>query len=436
MKRNVRFTVFIVMLSLLAAIFTGCSSDELKVVDSLLKSNEIESMESSTELKMSINFIGASEEELQEASEALNLINNSSVTINQKTQQDEEQIKGQVDFNLDLGGMITNTSVWVDADTSGDDFKLKEIIKLPPIFMMSMPEEHMGKEYLVLDFAELMQEANQEQNKEENLDMSQLSNWIEFNMEFKTKFNEFVKEFAKDFDFDEKIITYKGKDKIDGESVKVYELKLDDKTFKAFTKQVVYTLIESDSSKELLKEYFAYVEEIVEATDSANQEELEEIRGYSELFSEEGMSKEEKEELLEYIDEEFESFEDIQIIGEKGIVIQLKINGKGYIVNTSGNINIAFNPEDFDEYSYEDENISDEDANKTILDEEEMNYIIDLNIEFDSKITNINKDIDVEFPKTTPDNSINYMELIKAQQEQLREDTSNSNQINIEGGEE
>lgn len=429
MKKTMRFTVFIVMLSLLAAIFTGCSSNELKVVDAFLKNNEIKSMESSTELKMSVNLIGASEEELQEASEVLNLVNNSSITINQKAQQDEDQVKGQVDFNIDLGGMITNTSVWVDADTSGDDFKLKEIIKLPPILMMSMPEEHMGKEYLVLDFEELMQEVNKEQNEEENLDMSQLSNWIEFNKEFSTKFNKLVREFAKDFDFDKKIITYKGTERINGEFVKVYELNLDDKTSKDFIKQIVYKLIESDSSKELLNEYITYIENIVEATNSANQEDLEEIRGYSELFNEE-ISQEEKEELIGYIDELFKSFEDIQIIGEKGIVIQLKINKKGYIVNTSGNINIAINPDDFNEYSYEDEVTMDSTTNEVILDEEKTSPTVDINIEFDSKITNINKDIDVELPEITPDNSINYIELIKAEQEKLQENTSN--EINIE----
>lgn len=424
MKKTIRFTVFIVMLSLLSAIFTGCGSDELKVVDSLQKNNEIESMESSTELKMNIDLIGASEEELQEASQMLNLLNNSSITINQKTQQDNEKIKGQVDLNIDLGGMITNTSVWVDADTSGDDFKLKEIIKLPPILMMSMPEEYMEKEYLVLDFEELMQEVNKEQNQEENIDMSQLSDLMKFNKEFKKKFNEFIKEFAKDLDFDEKIITYKGTDSVDGVSVKVYELKLDDKTFKTFTKQVAYALIESDSSKELLNEYFTYIEENIGNTDSANQEELEELKGYSELFNED-ISKEEKEELLKSIDELFESFEDIQIIGEKGIVIQLKINKKGYIVNTSGNINITFNAEAFNEYSNEDE---------SILVEEETIPTMDINIEFDSKITNINKDIDIKFPKTTSDNSINYMEVMKAEQEQRLEDTSDS--INIENGQE
>lgn len=431
MKKTMRFTVFIVMLSLLAAIFTGCSSNELKVVDGLLKNNEIKSMESSTELKMSMELIGASEEELQEASEVLNLVNNSSVTINQKTQQDKEQIKGQVDLNLDLGGMITNTSVWVDLDTSGDNFKLKEIIKLPPILMMSMSEEYAGREYLVLDFEELMKELNKEVNKEQNqnIDMSQLSNLTQFNKEFKTKFNKLVKEFAKDFDFDEEIIAYKGTDKVNGESVKVYELNLDDKTSKAFIKQIAYKLIESDSSKELLNEYITYIEDIVESTDSATQEDLEEIRGYSELFNEE-ISEEEKEELRGYIDELFKAFEDIQIIGEKGIVIQLKINKKGYIVNTSGNINITINPDDFNEYSYEDEVTMDSTTNEIILDEEETSPTVDINIEFDSKITNINKNIDVEFPEITPDNSIDYIELIKAEQEQLQENTSN--EVDIE----
>jgi hypothetical protein len=424
MKKTIRFTVFIVMLSLLSAIFTGCDFNELRVMDSLQKNNEIKSMESSTELKMSMDLIGASEEELQEASQMLSLVNNSSITINQKTQQDKEKIKGQVDLNIDLGGMITNTSVWVDADTSIDNFKLKEIIKLPPILMMSMPEEDMEKEYFVLDFEELMQEVNEERSQEENIDMSQLRDLVKFNNEFKKKFNEFLKEFAKDLDFDEKIIKYKGIDRVDGASVKVYELKIDDKTFKRFIKQVAYALIESDSSKELLHEYFTYIEESIGNIDSANPEELEELKGYSELFNE-GISKEEKEELLKNIDEVFESFKDIQIIGEKGIVIQLKINKKGYIVNTSGNINIAFDVEAFNEYSNEGEDI---------LVEQETIPTMDINIEFDSKITNINKDIYIKFPKTTSDNSINYMEVIKAEQEPRLEDTSDS--INIENGQE
>lgn len=424
MKKTIRFTVFIVMLSLLSAIFTGCDFNELRVMNSLQKNNEIKSMESSTELKMSMDLIGASEEELQEASQMLSLVNNSSITINQKTQQDKEKIKGQVDLNIDLGGMITNTSVWVDADTSIDNFKLKEIIKLPPILMMSMPEEDMEKEYFVLDFEELMQEVNEERSQEENIDISQLRDLVKFNNEFKKKFNEFLKEFAKDLDFDEKIIKYKGIDRVDGASVKVYELRIDDKTFKRFIKQVAYELIESDSSKELLHEYFTYIEESIGNIDSANQEELEELKGYSELFNE-GISKEEKEELLKNIDEVFESFKDIQIIGEKGIVIQLKINKKGYIVNTSGNINIAFDAEAFNEYSNEGEDI---------LVEQETIPTMDINIEFDSKITNINKDIYIKFPKTTSDNSINYMEVIKAEQEPRLEDTSDS--INIENGQE
>ncbi|CAK7087353.1 hypothetical protein [Tissierella sp.] len=374
---------------------TGCVGGELKLYNAFNKMQDVTSIESDMEMDFTFETEGFSEEEQLMLEQVSAMVNNSKITMNQKAQYNKEKTVGQaqVDMNMDFGGMVMPMNVWVDMDMSTDELKMKEIIKMPQMLMNSMVPNDPEKQYLVLDMGQMMKEESKELNFNE---------LMKFSKEFQPKLAEFMKEIQKDFKPDLKIVEEKGSKVVNKEMLNIYELKLNDATLKELVKYAVNYSLDKKEVVEFIKEYMNTVMKVVTIPEAEKKAAEAEIKqGLEDL---EKQLPEFKVKFNEFMDK----YEDVKILGDKGIVIEFGINKDGYIVHEVGNIDLRIDLGQIAE----------------VVGEKapEMKGIIKLGISYTSKSYNINsKDVKVEMPKVDEKNSIDYMKMMEMQMKQIEQ---------------
>lgn len=374
---------------------TGCVGGELKLYNAFNKMQDVTSIESEMEMGFTFETEGFSEEDQIMLEQVSAMVNNSKITMNQKAQYNKGQTVGQaqVDMNMNFGGMVMPMNVWVDMDMSTDELKMKEIIKMPQMLMNSMVPNDPEKQYLVLDMGQMMKEESKELNFNE---------LMKFSKEFQPKLAEFMKEIQKDFKPDIKMVEEKGSKVVNKEVLNIYELTLNDATLKELVKYAVNYSLDKKEVVEFIKEYMNAVMKVVTIPEAEKKAAEAEIKqGLEDL---EKQLPEFKVKFNEFMDK----YEDVKILGDKGIVIEFGINKDGYIVHEVGNIDLRIDLGQIAE----------------VVGEKapEMKGIIKLGINYTSKSYNINsKDVKVEMPKVDENNSIDYMKMMEMQMKQIEQ---------------
>ncbi len=420
MIKRMKLINVLVVLSAVSMLLIGCNTNEMKVFNGLINLNNMTSYESDTSINANVNVTGLSEEEELEVQQLLYMINNSGIEIHEKMERNEDQtkVKAEMDLDMNFAGMAMDTSVWVDGDFTGDEIVIKEIFQLPAVMKMGMPESYRNKEYFVIDLSDI-----NESMEEEVISKEILKESIELSKEFQPIVEEFLKGYAKDFNFKKDIISYEGEEKIDGETVKVYQMKFDDETFKDFLQYAAHTFVESDSTENFIREYFGIITKLVESMDIQNEIEKEEMTQALDemlyIFSEDS-----REDVLNSIDTFFDTIEDFNIIGEEGLVVNYKIDTNDNIVNTNGVVHLSISQNDImniqmQQYYTEEELAFAPEVSEAEEETSMEDVIIDIKLEFNQDIYNINEDIDIQLPELTEENSINYMDIFKIQQEMM-----------------
>lgn len=383
MKKLSVIALFLVFIMLI----TGCSGNELKLYDAFMKSQDITSMESDTVINLSIegeNFPEEVQERLQSITSVLSPME---MYIHQKMMQDKEKTTSRAlaDVKVNYGGVAMDMSVWVDLDMSGDEFKLVEIIKMPPLIMYPISKGDTSKEYIVYDFEELIGN-----NKEEN----SLKEFMKFAKEMQPRLTKLARDSVKNLNLGFDVIKYKGKNTVDGKELDVFELKLDDAAFKELLKYTVNYYIEDKDLMEFCKEYINLMMSIAKPVNE--EEQLTQVEIKKEL--------EEIEKELPTFKEKFNTFmdifKDVKVIGDKGIVIEYGVNNEGYIVNEKGSIDLRFDINDLDKLS------------KTETPEGEG--LLKLGIDYSTKKYSINSEIKIDLPSVDEKNSLNFMDMMNS----------------------
>ena len=376
----------IALVLIIAMIFTGCSINELKLYDALKKTQDITSMESDTTYWFTMEGKGFTEEEQIKFEKIMNVLNHTNIKIHQKTIQNKEKTaaRGLADMNIDFGGISMDMKVWVDTDFSGDEFKLIEIIKPPSLIMNFIPvKDNISKEYIVYDFQEIMSGSQGKMNTNE---------LMEFTMGIQPRIAKIMEDSKEKFNPGFEVAKYKEKRIIDGKELTIYEVKLDDAAFKKLLRYTVNHYIENQDVIELIKEYMNIVMKMAVPENQEDQLAQEQFK----------KQVEEIEKQLPNIKEKFNSFmdtyKDIKIIGDNGIVIKYGVNSDGYIVYEAGNIDLRIDMEDIDK------NLQ----NKESVKKGALKF--DLN--FKTNIHNINKEIKLDLPVVDESNSFNIMDMI------------------------
>ena len=365
----------------LALFFTGCTNGELQIYNAFLKSQDILSMESDTNISFKLSGEGLSEENQVMLEEMAEMLNSSKISMNQKMVQNKDKTiaKAKMDMGIDMAGVKTDMELWVTADMSKDVPEILEVFKLPQMLMASFGEENQNKEYIVYDINELME------SQEAGIDFAEIMDWSK---EMQPKLTEFLKEYAENFDSGVKMVESKGSKTLNNQVVNIYELKLNDESFKSLMRYSVNNLIEDENVMKFMAEYMDIVLSTVEVSEDEKQE----------LNKEIDKMKEELPNIKEGFNKLMDEMDEINILGEEGIVIEYAINKEGYIVSEKGFVDLSLDLKDL----------------SAKLKQEEMKGIVKLKIEFDTKVSNINEGLQIEIPKLTEENSFNIIDLMNS----------------------
>ena len=382
----------VALILVLALTFTGCTSIEQKLYNGFVKNQEIASMESDTDITFTLEGSDFPDEQQVILQEAINTLNNSKITMHQKAISNEDKTiaKAYMDMNMTFGDMKMPMEAWVNVDASKDNYDMVEIIKMPSEIMAMISPEAANKEYLVYDIGEMMGETSKE------VDNSKL---MEFSKNLQTKYADSFKDFVKDLDIGFKMAKYKGTRSVNGKSLYLYEVKLDDANFKKLIRNMVNSSLDDEDTIKFIEDYMNAVVDIMEIPEG---EEISKDEMKAEMKEELGNLQKELPNFKKQFNEFMDKFEDVKIIGDKGIVIEYGINSDGYIVHEAGNIDLDIDVETIVKAFGNTEETEIQQTGK-----------IKLGIEFNTKIYNIKKNIKIDMPKLTEENSLRFNDLMK-----------------------
>lgn len=387
MKKYTKVSLFL-MVIIIASLFTGCNQEEKGFMEALMKNQEILKLESTSNMEFDLKVEGLDEETQVIFDEFLNQINDMKLSIKQKSVTNEEKTvsKAQLDANVKLSDMSFDSSIWVDVDLSGDKPILKEIFKLPSMLMGFIPGAA-EKEYIVLDFDTIEESiANMEEDMPESIGLDET---MAIAMKYQEKFMDAFIKYMKKYDSGLSVISKLDDKMVDGEKIEYYQVAFDDESFKEFLKYTAISMLQDENIIPLFKEYMT---ELMDASGEEMPEELSKTANIADM--------------VKKTREFFNKLEELTILGEEGILIAYGINKDGYFVSEEGKMDFLIDTKQFMDLTSD--SIKDNESLQEI-----PTPIFELLISYDTKINNINQDIEVTMPKTTEENSMDYMELIK-----------------------
>lgn len=282
-----------------------------------------------------------------------------------------------------------NSTIWVSTDTTGKKSKVNEIVKIPEIAQIYLPPELSNKQHLVLDSADMSGLNKTDYNKYVSISKNYETAIIKFMQGYLTQLNP-------GFDF----VTLKGKKYYKGEHLDVYELKLNDGSFKNLIRYTVNNALKDKNALNL-------IEELGNAMmDNSNDKQT-----VAEINKEiDGMKKGIPGFLKEF-NKEIDALRKVSVVSNKGIVIDFMVNKDGYIVKESGSADFIIKPGAIEKA-----------LNRLNTGEKNMSYkeainpttsgTVNLTIQFNTDISSINKNIAITMPKLNKNNSINLADLI------------------------
>lgn len=393
--RNIKKIVALALGGVMSlGILSGCSKGEVDLYKAFSKSQKITSMTTKTDMSFKLTAKNLSAQEKEIAEVVLPMVNSSSISATTKMSQNPDKTKAKMESNMKMNfaNMPLDMTLWVDTDLTGEEMKLKEIIKLPSMVTQMAPEQFAGKEYVSMDYADFAKLPGAT-----GVDLKKVT---KFSKELQDKLVKFIGKYAMQFNPKSEIVTYKGTEFIVQPSItqkaNIYEIKLDDKGFKELLRYTTTNLAENKDALQFIKEYMDAslqfvtlpAEELAKAKEEMNK-----------LFQdyEKNLPM-----LIEKINQAFEKLQDVKILGEKGISIQYAVNSDGYIINEKGVADFVL---DFS-------NIAKLKGNEGQDQSAMPTGAYNLTIEYNNDIYDINKNVDIKLPELNEKNSIKYMDLI------------------------
>ncbi len=407
MKSYKKLSLLLIVL-IIASLFTGCNKEEKEFMDAFIKNQEILSLESTSDLEFKLSAKGLDEESQLVFDGIVDQINNMKLSISQKSLANEDQTiaKGQIDAKIQLPDIAFDSSIWVDLDMSGEKPVLLEVFKLPQMLMSFIPGGG-EKEYIVLDFQTMTESLAEMEEGSENV--ANIDETMAIALKYQEKFMDAFVNYIKKYDSNLSLVTKLEDKTIDGEKIKYYQVSFDDESFKAFLKYTSISILQDEEILPLLKDYMT---------------DLMAVSG--EDMPEDFSISEDVGKMVDKVKDFFEKLDALTILGKDGIKITYGINKDGYFVSEKGNMNFLIDTGEFMDLVLESMKEEDENMDEALLNDGEeiksLRPIFDLSISYDTKIKNINKDLDITMPLTTKENSIDYMDLIKDMMTQAQSD--------------
>lgn len=406
MKKTKKLVALSVGLIMAASLFTGCSTDGLTLMNAFGKSQSINSMQSKTDISVKVSGSKMSEQEELMMSSMLPMINGTKVSVLTKTNQNKDKTiaKMQSDISLQIAQMSEpiNMSVWVDVDATAEKPVINEMFTIPKLLAAQLPKELQGKEYMVMNLADMTSAPGM---ATPGMDQPDFKKLMSFSKEFQPKLLDFVAKYAKQFNPTTSYIKHVGSqsffqnDKL--QSAETYELKLTDKSFKDLMHYTLNNLAENKDAISFVKEYMVAVSSFYPVTDASDKTIQDEMKKTLD-----NLTTELPKQILA-LNKALDSIENLKILGDNGITINYTINNDGYIINENGKAEFVIDLPSIIKLSGSASSPSDPTGIYTI------------GINFNTDITNINGDVNVIMPKVNSTNSFNYLDILKLSSQEL-----------------
>lgn len=403
------------IVSSMAVSMTGCSKEGKALYGAMNKSQQIKSCETVTEMKFNVSAKGFTADEQKQADSVLPMLNNSSIKMNSKMIQNNAKTaaKVQSDMALNMGGMSMDMGVWVESDFSGSKPVIKEVVKMPAIATSAMGSEFAGKDYIVMDYSNMSDVPEMK-----DVDFTKIA---AFSKDIQPKMAAFMTKYVDEFNPSVKVITDMGNKTVGTDTLHMYQLKLDDKGFKALLKYSSDNLLKNKDAAKFVKEYMTAVMSVMPMKDEeAKKAKVEMEQAFADFDKNLPQIQAEMNKTLD-------SLKDVKLIGDNGVVVNYGVNKDGYIVSEDGSIEFVLDMEKMNKLSKDIENQNKAKGNKAVSIDDKVNSankanvqaskaVFTIKVDYSSKVAKIDsKDIQVTFPQTTKENSINYTDLLKAE---------------------
>ena len=387
MKRHKWLSPVIIMLTIIAtASLSGCNAqDKLELLNALEKSAEMSSCENSSQLRFTNVTFDTNIEELLLIQAFIPLLDNLSFETRQKINQNSKKnlLKTQADISITSNELSEQTSLWVYYDFENQPPIARQIMKLPASVTASLPEDLAGKEYFVMDQRDLP--SGEQINPQEYIEM------LEEMKNFQAGLIKLLKEHALNIDPGFVAVNRLKDQIVNGEKMSLYQLKLDDASFKTVLKYALTVFSENEQAKELIKEFISLAGSVAEGKEAG----LDIDMAYSALTNGKARFKDE-------IGLVMAALENVTVLGSRGVEMNFLINSDGYIVNQNGVFDFLINSQQI-------EDAFEELAGDAEYDGKEMyEFTFGMALEFNTDISSINQDVSIGFPVLTDKNSFDF----------------------------
>lgn len=386
MRKLKILTVLGIALTMSASLFTGCSTNGLALVNAFQKSQTITSERTYSNISINISAANMSQQEKDSLDSVIHLINKSKISAvsNTKNSADKKTSNAQADVNVQLGGLPVNVSLWANEDLTGTTPVTNVIVKVPEIAASSLPTQFQGKDYMVMNSADINSTSGSTQ-----VDYAKAA---AFNQEFQTKLTAFMSKYIDQFNPAGNYIGKTTSSYYDGsknQNESIYELSLNDASFKSLLHYTLTNLSSNTDAVNLIKDYLTGMSSIYGITDTIS------LDAITNNIPQE----------LTALNNQLSSIDNLKILGDKGIKIRYIVNADGYIVKEQGTAQFVIDMPAISK-------LAGGTAAASTLSSYTGIYTITLN--FDSDITNINGNVFIASPKVDSTNSFNYTDLLKA----------------------
>lgn len=399
MKNIKKVTALVAAICLTIGLLSGCTAaaEGKALYDAMVKSQSIKSSQNEMQFALSLDASGLSEQEQSNFAQMKAMLDGAQMTMNikQTANADNTAAKAQADLGIAFGGMsINDMGLWVDMDLKGSSPKFVEIIKLPALLTAADPSMT-GKEYMVMDLGRMMN-APAADGQLPGIDYADM---MEVTKELQAKADVFMTKYMMQYDPGFKFITDAGTRDIttpEG-TVKahVYQVKLDDKAAKKLVRYTVNNFADNKDAMDFAAEYMKLIQKFTVTAPGA-------VNPAAEFDKVMADFEKEKPALLAEFNKFMDQLEPIQIVGAKGITMEYAVDEKGYIVNQSGSMDFVIDTAKLESLGGAMDGIP---ASKGVF---------NVGIDFSMLTYNINKAMTIEMPAVTPENSIDYMEMLQA----------------------
>lgn len=392
MKKICKSLAVLLVLSMLLSVLTACAAqDKLELLNAIEKTTEIRSYENHSSFEIENVSLNSNIAETAMVEPFVSMLNGLKMDMHQKVSQNNEQtiVKAQMDMSVTLEGTTEQTSIWLDYDYTKTPPDMKTIIKIPASAIGIIPGTEEGKEYLVMDES-LFEDASK-------LAPEAYTESLESAKSFQTQLLNLIKQYAIEKDPNFVAVTQLPDRTINGEKHKVYQLKLTDNSLKALMKHISSAMPQDESTKEMLKEFIMTTIMMTEGTEAGKDlsDTFEKFRDGTTNFSQD-------------LNATLETFDNITMLGDQGIVIDYLINSQGYVVSQTGVIDLFMNTQQVDDAL---EKLSPTGDYPESNRNEFLEATATFGLRFSSETSKINENITIEFPALTPENSINFNDL-------------------------